>query len=115
MKIFEFLKQKQLPKQITPEDAFTKIKSHNVAIIDVRERDEYETGHASGAHHIPLTALKNAEESFLDSFDELLVICRTGARSMRGAEILNSLGYVAINIEGGTVAWNKKELPMNKL
>ena len=51
-------------------------------ILDVRERDEYDTGHIPGAILIPYTQITEKAEKVLEEKDQLiLVYCRSGRRS----------------------------------
>lgn len=74
------------------------------ATIDVREADEYTEAHVPGAQLVPLS-------EFADRIDELpsgplLVICKSGGRSMKACEFLESTGRTdATNVAGGTMAW----------
>jgi rhodanese-related sulfurtransferase len=43
---------------------------------------------------------------------EIVVICKTGARSAAVAEFLNARGHSAINLAGGTYAWQAAGRPM---
>lgn len=75
-----------------------------IPILDVREPDEYREGHVPGAPLIPVGDLvERSDEVSTDS--QLLVICRSGARSRSAAEHLRALGIDAVNIAGGTLAW----------
>lgn len=73
-------------------------------VLDVREPDEYADGHVPGAPLIPLGEIvERADEVPTDR--EVLVICRSGARSQRAAEALRARGIDAVNVAGGTLAW----------
>ncbi len=73
-------------------------------VIDVREPHEYVEGHVPGARLIPLGEIaERAGEVPSDS--EILMICRSGARSLKAGEILRSYGLQVINVSGGTLAW----------
>lgn len=80
-------------------------------ILDVREDNEWEAGHAEGAVHIPLGELPDRFGE-LDPDEDLHIICRSGGRSLRAAEWLEGQGYTAINISGGTGAWLEAGRPM---
>ena len=83
--------------------------------IDVRSVPEYESGHAAGAHNVPLlhrdlsTGLMQPNTEFLAVIQEnypadsrLLVGCQMGGRSAKAAEILLSAGYTDVsNVLGG--------------
>lgn len=87
-----------------PEDA---------KILDVREDYEFSAGHATGAHHLPLDQLPARYEDELDPDEDYYVICRTGGRSAQAAEFLESHGYSAFNVGGGTGAWFEAGKPMD--
>jgi len=73
-------------------------------LIDVREVAEFNSGHVPGAKHIPLGALQeNLEEIPKDQ--QIWVICQSGGRSMKAANVLEGLGYSAVSVAGGTGAW----------
>lgn len=77
-----------------------------VTILDVRELDEFTSGHVPGAHHVPLSDFDAAFARLgLAGDEELFVICRSGARSQRAAEALGGIGVIAHNVAGGTMAW----------
>lgn len=73
-------------------------------IVDVRQPEEYADGHVPGAPLIPLASVAERLGEFPSS-GEVLVICRSGARSARAAAFLREQGIDAINIAGGTLAW----------
>ncbi|HCS61244.1 MAG TPA: sulfurtransferase [Microbacterium sp.] len=75
----------------------------NTPLIDVRERDEFAAGHVPGAVNIPMSEIGNRlEELPAEAFD---VICQAGGRSGRVVEALESRGYDATNVDGGTGEW----------
>ncbi|KAD4059659.1 rhodanese-like domain-containing protein [Arthrobacter yangruifuii] len=80
-------------------------------ILDVREDYEWEAGHVDGALHIPLDRLPDALDE-LDPDQDLAVICRTGGRSARATQWLESNGYSAVNVNGGMGAWLEAGKPM---
>jgi len=73
-------------------------------LLDVRENDEWEAGHAPIAHHIPLGEV---EERYQEIPNDVTVVCvcRGGGRSARAAASLAGVGYTAINLAGGMRAW----------
>jgi rhodanese-related sulfurtransferase len=73
-------------------------------LVDVREPDEWETGHAAGAYSLPMSQLSERMGE-LPQDATLLVICHSGARSLRVTSALSAAGYNAINVQGGTMAW----------
>lgn len=79
-------------------------------LLDVRNPDEWEAGHAEGAVWIPLRELE-ARHGELPTDRSIMVICRSGARSARAAEALNVWGHDATNVAGGSLAWTGAGLP----
>ena len=75
-------------------------------ILDVREQDEYDAGHISGAILIPYTQIEAKANEMLPDKDQLiLVYCRSGRRSKIAAEALAELGYTNIKELGGILDW----------
>jgi rhodanese-related sulfurtransferase len=74
-------------------------------LIDVREVDEVETGKIPGAIHIPLGLLEFRMHE-LDKSAEYIMVCRSGGRSGRAAQFLESQGFSVINMTGGMLSWD---------
>jgi rhodanese-related sulfurtransferase len=74
------------------------------ALFDVRQPDEYVDEHAANAVLIPLNEVPDRLGEF-PTDREVLVICRSGARSAMACEFLREQGIDAVNIAGGTLAW----------
>ncbi|MDO5097411.1 MAG: rhodanese-like domain-containing protein [Corynebacterium sp.] len=79
-------------------------------LIDVRETDEFATGHAAGAVNIPMSCIAE-RVSELDGSRDIYLICQAGGRSMRVAEHLAQMDLPVINVAGGTGAWIAAGLP----
>lgn len=75
----------------------------SVVLLDVREDDEWQRGHASGARHIPMGEVP-ARLGEIDPAATLYVICHLGGRSLRVAQYLARNGYAPINVSGGMQA-----------
>jgi rhodanese-related sulfurtransferase len=73
-------------------------------LIDVREQDEWDAGHAAGAHLLPMSAFTERIAE-VPADQQVLVICQAGGRSARVTKALIDAGYDAVNVEGGTGAW----------
>ncbi len=80
-------------------------------LLDVRENDEWELGHAPGAVHIPMVDVPARREE-LDIDAEIYVVCRQGGRSVEVARYLAYIGYEAIQVNGGMVAWQQAGRPL---
>jgi len=90
-------------QEVTTAEAVELAKS-GTYLIDVREQDEWNTGHAAGAHFIPMSMF-GERMADIPAGEKLLVICQSGGRSARVAQALTAAGYDAVNVAGGTGAW----------
>ncbi|CRK81521.1 rhodanese-like domain-containing protein [Neobacillus massiliamazoniensis] len=73
-------------------------------IIDVRDVNEVEAGKIPGAVNIPL-GLVEFRMHELDKSKEYIMVCRSGGRSGRATQFLESYGFNVINMAGGMLAW----------
>ncbi len=80
-------------------------------LLDVREPDEWEAGHAPDAQFLPLGQVQ-ARVDELPTDRRIVAICRSGARSATVTEALNAWGYDAVNLAGGMRAWAGAGLPV---
>jgi rhodanese-related sulfurtransferase len=78
----------------------------DAVILDVREQDEWDAGHAPEAVHIPLSELPARLDDLPDTDEATLtVVCRGGGRSSRAVAWLNQQGFDVANLVGGMKAW----------
>lgn len=75
-----------------------------INLIDVREIDEYVSGHVAGAISVPLATVPDEVER-LRAMGPLVIICQAGGRSMRACEFLAAEGLTVTNVAGGTGGW----------
>jgi glyoxylase-like metal-dependent hydrolase (beta-lactamase superfamily II)/rhodanese-related sulfurtransferase len=81
------------------------LEDHAAAVLDVREPWEFATGHIAGARLIPQADL-GVKLAAIPTHRELLVVCRSGARSLRSARFLKGAGYERVtNLDGGMLGW----------
>ena len=91
--------------QVSALDALSLLTGEAV-LIDVREMDEWQAGHAPMATHVPMSQL-GAAAAQLSEHPRLIVICRSGRRSDQVVGALVKAGYDAINLDGGMHAWQQ--------
>lgn len=84
--------------------------AEGAALLDVREDDEWEAGHAPGALHIPLGQLTGRLGELPEG--EIVVVCRSGGRSARAVAWLNQNGFETVNLDGGMQAWSAAGRPV---
>ncbi|MBC9957927.1 rhodanese-like domain-containing protein [Yimella sp. cx-51] len=86
------------------EELHPKEIADDAVMVDVREQDEWDAGHAPGAVHIPLGELPERLGELPDG-DPLPVICRSGNRSGRAVQWLEHQGFDVVNVTGGMKQW----------
>ena len=76
-------------------------------LLDVREEEEYITGHAMNALLLPVDELteETAAQAIPDRDTPVLVYCRSGYRSDLAARKLDRLGYVRVYDIGSLIGW----------
>jgi len=80
--------------------------NEEIFLIDVREIDEYLSGHVPGAIHIPLNEVPNRVEEFRNpNGGPTFVICKVGGLSASACDFLANQSLSVINIAGGTMGW----------
>jgi rhodanese-related sulfurtransferase len=84
----------------------------DVALIDVREPDEWDRGHIAGAVHIPMMSVPERLDA-IPTDRQVLVVCAVGARSARVTAFLQRQGVDAVNLAGGMVAWAQAGRPVS--
>jgi rhodanese-related sulfurtransferase len=83
----------------------------DVTLLDVRELDEWQAGHAPEALHIPMSELAGRLGD-LPGDKDVYVICRSGGRSARVTAYLNGNGWDAVNVDGGMQSWHAAGKPL---
>ncbi|WP_106769116.1 rhodanese-like domain-containing protein [Paenibacillus faecalis] len=95
-------------KEITPAEVEKLMnEGKKLNLIDVRETDEVKEGKIPGAVNIPLGLIEFRKQE-LDKSEEYIMVCRSGGRSGRAAEYLQSQGYHVMNMTGGMLEWEGK-------
>ena len=88
---------------ITTKEVNTIVKEEkDYIIIDVRTKEEYESGHIKGAINIPVDDINSID---IDKNKRIIVYCKSGKRSNNAANILLNKGYKYIYDMGGINNW----------
>ena len=98
------------------KDAWTPGQNGETILIDVREPDEFSSGHVPGAKNIPLETVARNLDS-LKPFKTVYVICLAGGRSAAACQTISrhfGQDKNVINIEGGTSSWISAGYPLEK-
>ena len=82
-------------------------------LLDVRQPDEYRSGHIAGAALIPLGELPHRIKD-LPQDREIICVCQSGSRSRSATQQLKAAGYQAVNLQGGMINWSRHGLPVKR-
>ena len=107
------------------EDARSRVREVNVEqtvervregarLIDVREDNEWQRGHAAGAEHLGRGVIeRDIEGAAPDHAAELILYCGGGYRSALAADNLQRMGYTNVHsLAGGWKAWQEAGAPV---
>jgi len=94
-------------QQITQEEAKKMMDTMDVIILDVREQDEFDSGHILNAVLLPVgTITEETAADVIPAKDSIvLVYCRSGNRSKTASDALVKLGYTNVYEFGGIITW----------
>jgi molybdopterin/thiamine biosynthesis adenylyltransferase len=107
----ELLRQvKSQIEEVDPSEV-AELMHEGVAIIDVRETDEFAAGHLPGAKHVPRSYLETRIEGVVpDRSAQIILYCASGNRSAYGTRTLtDELGYEHVrSMTGGITLWKDR-------
>lgn len=106
-----FRDAKKIVPEVSPHDV--EERGSDAALIDVREKNEWEEGHIPGAVHVPRGYLElRIENAVPDRNRPVLLYCAGGTRSVLAARTLQDMGYADVSsMAGGYTAWKDAGLP----
>jgi len=114
----DYIRQiKQQIDEVDPSEVHANL-NNGVAIVDVRETEEWDAGHLPGAKHVPRGYLESRIEGAVpDRAQRVVLYCASGNRSALAAKTLrDDLGYEHVeSMTGGITLWKDRgyevELP----
>lgn len=83
----------------------------DTVLLDVREYEEWMSGHAPAAIHVPMGQLPGRVGE-LDPAQPIVCVCRSGNRSARVTAWLCAQGFDARNLTGGMQTWSSLGHPV---
>lgn len=102
--------------EVSCAEALQLINHKEACILDVREPEEFKTGHLLNAKSIPLVKLRDRIGE-MERYREkpVVVVCRSGQRSATACALLAKEGFAQVyNLSGGVTAWQKTSLPLER-
>ena len=100
MGLFDFLKAPDINESVK-----NCAETAGALLLDVRNADEYASGHIPGSVNLPLPAISEAALHIPDKATPLFVYCLAGTRSSRAISALRAMGYTNLHNIGGIRAW----------
>ena len=103
-------------RHVTSAEAIRLLNQEKGLLMDVREPDEYRTGHVLNAMNVPLSGLAGSLKQ-IEKYKSLplIVCCRTSQRSARAAVTLRKQGFANVQVlAGGMLGWQRENLPVAK-
>ena len=101
-------------RETTPEQVRQKQEAgESFHLIDVREDNEWQKGHAAGARHMGKGIIERDVENAIPDHDaEIILYCGGGYRSALAADALQQMGYTnVISMDGGWKRWRELGYP----
>jgi rhodanese-related sulfurtransferase len=102
--------------QLGTLDATRLMNQGTTLVLDIRESEDYASGHLPRARHIPLSQLSNRVGE-IGKFKEksVLVTCKTGNKAGAATRLLKAAGFKNVfELRGGVNAWQQASLPVEK-
>jgi rhodanese-related sulfurtransferase len=112
---YEFSRARSGGQAVGPTEA-VRLMNQGAALVDVRSKAEFDSGHILDARHVPQEEIAQSAET-LKRFKEKVVIvcCESGMRSGAAARVLQAQGFTkVVNLRGGLQAWRTENLPLVK-
>ncbi|HJQ33756.1 MAG TPA: rhodanese-like domain-containing protein [Pyrinomonadaceae bacterium] len=100
-------------REVTVEQTLDRMKQ-GARLVDVREDNEWERGHARGAEHLGRGVIeRDIERAVPDHTAELILYCGGGYRSALACDNLQRMGYTNVySMAGGWHAWEESGAPV---
>lgn len=89
----------------SPDQEASSLVEAGALLLDVRTREEFASGHVPGALNIPIQELANRVTELKHPERQLVVYCRSGARSAAAAELLKAAGFDRVHDMGAMSNW----------
>lgn len=83
-----------------------------IKLVDVRTPEEFASGHVPGAVNLPVDQVEARIGEVDAPGAEVYLVCRSGGRSAKAADLLLAKGYAPVNVQGGTEAWKAAGYPV---
>ena len=103
-------------KEVSVQQAVQLINRRDAVVIDVRDANEYASGHIPNARHMPAAEMeKRLKELEKLKSRPVIVSCRSGTRAAAASAVLRKNGFQEVfPLKGGILGWQQASMPLEK-
>ena len=100
-------------RKITPQNLILLANDDNAFVIDLRDSEQFQSGHITGSINIPFLNLNKRSNEIPQDKEAVILVCEMGSVSPNAGEILMKEGYKDLLIlKGGINEWRLQNLPL---
>ena len=100
-------------RKITPQNLISLANDDNAFVIDLRDSEQFQSGHITGSINIPFLNLNKRSNEIPQDKEAVILVCEMGSVSPNAGEILIKEGYKDLLIlKGGINEWRLQNLPL---
>jgi len=116
MLLWPFVRRTTGGPWVTPAQATHLINREDAVVLDVRDTNEFASGHVLGAKNLPPARMETAASEVVKKKDRpVIVYCDGTDRSGKALAVLKKQGFTRVaNLSGGLKAWQDAGLPVEK-
>jgi len=116
MLLWPFVRRTTGGPWVTPAQATHLINREDAVVLDVRDTNEFASGHVLGAKNLPPARMETAVSEVVKKKDRpVIVYCDGTDRSGKALALLKKQGFTRVaNLSGGLKAWQAAGLPVEK-
>ncbi|MEK9713649.1 MAG: rhodanese-like domain-containing protein [Thalassolituus sp.] len=98
---------------VSTAEATTMINREDALVLDIRDKNDFKTGHLVDAVNIPYASLANRMgELEAHKNRPIILVCKTGQTVSMAGKMLREKGFNAVRMKGGMMEWNSQNLPL---
>ena len=79
-------------------------------LLDVRSKEEYDSGHIPGSINIPVENIKDVEKHIINRETPVFVYCLRGTRSLKAVKVMQTLEYTQVKSIGGIASYKGQKI-----
>jgi len=111
---FLVLESRRAGKSVSPQELTNLMNRDGALVVDIREPNEFKSGHLPDAKNIPFPKLQEGIKN-LENYKEkpIILVCKMGQHSGAAGRTLHKQGYKDVRrLKGGIATWSAEGLPL---